>query len=932
MRIHAATARIAALLSACGGLTPLASAQPYLINLTGSVFYETFVRAPESTQDAIDLNANGMLCDQLDPALPSNPPSALQWWHVQARFFSNDWQGLQELQDFGLTFANGADAGITPQGGSPAAPNNPPNGLSSDLCLTAYISRQQFIANGDPGGSATSFFNANNPGGFPCRSNTSNYIRTFSPPGPATGGVQIDAALLPTPAIHLSRFPGAPGFDHAPLTAGFGSNPRTAVSKTGAALPTQSNRQPILLTTLNYDYASPNASTIYETLAFWRPIAVMMNLGLGRTGFDVSELRYLAATGRSTTGENLMFITNQSGTASRTGLGVSIGVDPSYCVGENVGLAANTSNQNLLGPNFIPSNKIGESSLETTVINHRLALAPVFAERGVVGGTWLTGGRAEVAAVRADTTGGTTFARPTIDRVLDNGLVGQIDPSTGIPYTQDGYRLGTFASIATIGDPRSAPVNFGGDSFNANPDMRNVHAASYINNLTRLPGPSPITPPPLCPSPFAASLGLKTLNSLDYIPSLMISPPTFAISPLLIQDFQNYIRTTSVLSNPAYATFGTVTLNGRVPTRQTGTTYSDGIANGTAYLREGGGTVAYGSALTNRNRVAGDFNGDGLRDVNDAFEMIAAWRKRYEAAPWVAPSGIYGPGAGNDAIIEVLGDFNGDGTFNKEDIRYWCDGLAIDPGTGLLDRNLGFTAVDNAYFALTGNNNFFGTVPPIPVYLPGMSRFDIAGGPGLTPGFAPIGANGIINTVDFNYVIAQRTAPCISGPTADWQNLSEAVCFDLSADVSGSLVVLARDRRGGAALNALNVDAYDIRDVLSNAFMTTYGDANLDGVVDAVDEAIVLANQGTGTGWGQGDVNGDGIVDATDLQVVRRYRCSGDANIDGTINFGDITVVLSTFGTQYDPDPAGQGDANADGFVNFSDITTVLSSFGSNCP
>jgi hypothetical protein len=47
------------------------------------------------------------------------------------------------------------------------------------------------------------------------------------------------------------------------------------------------------------------------------------------------------------------------------------------------------------------------------------------------------------------------------------------------------------------------------------------------------------------------------------------------------------------------------------------------------------------------------------------------------------------------------------------------------------------------------------------------------------------------------------------------------------------------------------------------------GDANLDGVVDSKDQAIVAADQGvTGAWWEQGDFNHDGDVNQTDLAIV----------------------------------------------------------------
>lgn len=55
--------------------------------------------------------------------------------------------------------------------------------------------------------------------------------------------------------------------------------------------------------------------------------------------------------------------------------------------------------------------------------------------------------------------------------------------------------------------------------------------------------------------------------------------------------------------------------------------------------------------------------------------------------------------------------------------------------------------------------------------------------------------------------------------------------------------------------------------------------------------------------------------------------CPGDSNGDHSVNFSDITRILSNFGSL-----GATGDANADCVVNFADVTSVLSNFGNTCP
>ncbi|MBX3352014.1 MAG: hypothetical protein KF684_03705 [Phycisphaeraceae bacterium] len=58
-------------------------------------------------------------------------------------------------------------------------------------------------------------------------------------------------------------------------------------------------------------------------------------------------------------------------------------------------------------------------------------------------------------------------------------------------------------------------------------------------------------------------------------------------------------------------------------------------------------------------------------------------------------------------------------------------------------------------------------------------------------------------------------------------------------------------------------------------------------------------------------------------------RHFADLNYDGVINFADLNIVLSGFGTM---GTFRQGDTNADGLVNFSDLNNILSFFGVAAP
>jgi hypothetical protein len=59
--------------------------------------------------------------------------------------------------------------------------------------------------------------------------------------------------------------------------------------------------------------------------------------------------------------------------------------------------------------------------------------------------------------------------------------------------------------------------------------------------------------------------------------------------------------------------------------------------------------------------------------------------------------------------------------------------------------------------------------------------------------------------------------------------------------------------------------------------------------------------------------------------------CLGDATFDNTVDFADITAVLTNWGANYGPGHTGPGDASRDGVVNFADNTAVLTNWGAVC-
>jgi type II secretory pathway pseudopilin PulG len=88
------------------------------------------------------------------------------------------------------------------------------------------------------------------------------------------------------------------------------------------------------------------------------------------------------------------------------------------------------------------------------------------------------------------------------------------------------------------------------------------------------------------------------------------APTRMDANPTQVALVRDYTLANNALANPAYAAFNT-SIAGKVPTRATGTVYSDGVANGASYINQNGDVVAYNGNLDMRNLIAGDSTATG---------------------------------------------------------------------------------------------------------------------------------------------------------------------------------------------------------------------------------------------------------------------------------------------------------------------------------
>ncbi len=892
--------KVCMLAAACGTVTGVASAQPFGVNGSGATLLEALFSAPANTLDFIDADGDGNVQEQLAPFDATAPFISSQHWQFTYRVTGSG-NGFAEMRDWSTVFATGADgdaANLT---------------LNSGDADAAYFNTQLFVNAAMTQGAA----DGANPGATPFRTLTDGSYEITTSDGAGTG-VQIDFSALDVPVSwFVINDSGAPLYNKVPGAPGYGDNPRKAVDWDGSEL-SQGNKLKTLVSpngvTFNTNVNAPDAFTIFDTPVTLTPVAAPVNFGVGLQEIKMSDLRHLNATGRRMSGENLMVVTRDSGSGTRNAFMNGICLDPSWGVGENIGPKTSSSDNDKLGADFQPSNKGGSSRMEATVINSRLGVGHTGAERGESKG-WLIDGELELLAVQADLKGGTNFARPTIGNVVDGG--------------PDGYNIQGLGGIATVGDPRSASAAKGGWGWDAsevgpNPNpvqpMLNEEAAAYVNNITR--SVAAVTAVPTDPAnAFSPGefLGIQfVLPATSYNVPETNPDPSEPCIPIVPNAERNDVLTQFVLNDPNnvlalsdYASFNTES-GGVVPTRTTGVTYDDGVLGGTHYESIDGTTISYGAFIgdedfdtdmdNDRNVIAGDFDGDGVRSPADVGDMIDAYNFRFNSGSWAG--GSVNPDG--RACPEILGDFDGDGNFNDIDVRYWADGLHLVGGN--LDRRAGFTAVDAA-----AGINFFGTALVTGSYDDGDSRGDVASAAALglgvqnlpTRGFRPNGHDGVVDGADIDYV-------CLN--FGDWSNIVEAVHIDLSCDMNGDLVV----------------DAADVEEIIVNILDSVVGDIDLDGDADADDRLIIESFQGEGAFYSEGDFDCDGDVDADDLaawDATQGQPCPADFTGEGDLNFLDVSAFLSAFGNM---DPAA--DFTGEGQFNFLDVSAFLSAFGEGCP
>ncbi|MEM9065646.1 MAG: GC-type dockerin domain-anchored protein [Planctomycetota bacterium] len=854
----------AALLAACGATAGIASAQPFVINIFGATLQEQFFIAPASTNDFIDVDGDsfttgGGLVDQL--ALDGVNSSS--WWQVHYRAVGSG-NGIAELVALG-------GRGVY----DTADEANGVLGTASD----AYVNREFYMA----GGSAVGSADAANSGFTPNRSTTDGTFALTNSTDPADSGVHTDLAPSDVPTFWFARVgdESTADFSRNPGDLGYGFNPKRSVDLNGLSADIDGdmvvdpdteavvlggrNSQLRSLGALNNQTQFPDENTVFDNSIAYTPVAGITNFGHGMTSILFTEQQHSLLSGRLPNGWNIIQVTRDSGSGTHNAYISSFDIDPAHGLGENVGQRANSSTNDNAGPFFTPGNAGGSSRMEGKTKAARIGIGYTGAGRLI--GDDLGAGRLETLLIIHDNevgtdAGGTAFAthtgaRPFIDNVVDNE-----------PSNPNRWRVGGPAVLASVGDytlPASDPVA-----------IENQNAADYLDNffsslaaLNAAPGGAAtlFTPGEAMAVFFIAPAAANYSQDL-------FEPASWLPNPLLNTTVQSFTRATNTLADPAYNTFGTFSTFGANPVRTDGFSYTDG-GMGSGYTAQDGSNLADGVQTLAVNGLSFDFDQNGSVTTADFVDAWTALTNRAAYAP------------GTQISIEIIGDLNVDGNYDLLDLRYAADGYVLTGGA--LDRAANFLALDNA-----AGGNAFGTTLANGSYSAGDARADVTNSSlDAAPGWQPWAADGVVDCFDITYITRQLQIDTITN-SVEWADPFEAQFADLSADLTGDLVI----------------DQADV-DAIFAILGTSQGDINLDGVIDAADEAIVTGNLGLSPAtYCQGDIDGDGSVGANDAAF-----------------FGGCVADLTTTGATLQGQP---GFGIPDGTADLDDLGYFLGFFLTN--
>jgi len=671
------------------------------------------------------------------------------------------------------------------------------------------------------------------------------------------------------------------------------------------------------------------------------PFNLVANPGTGLASVTKDDAKWLQATGRLANGANFNSVTREIGSGTRNQGANNLGLDPSWAGGErdrralasysttdvngttitvNVGdeadpvrsLTGSTSqdpNENRIGPTARFSDKIsGSSGVRATTVASRMGVGILSGgdSRDNSNGSALasvsntTG--APMRALAIDWNNGAGPVQATVRNVVD-GTYEMWSASQAItvapyanPTANDALAGNEYRPIAGDQNDQSS----GSPTSNAQVGLHR----KFLDNITKSVAGFSGAGTEISPTDFIVGSG--------FIPQqLMRVQKTYDGSATTASANNTPITpgNTTGLSDvdpdgagpgvsPKQLYLNSATSSGQVlfdqtnwgnPSTTNGAIATPGGTNAVKYRIFASANNAVSGAVANRTIdvstrtvLAGDFNGDTVRDLNDVPAMALAYASpsTYLATPasgdangrnyngtQVNSNSTGTNNSTSDGLI-VLSDFNSngnvavdanDGTFattavERSDVKYFLYGATVDTGvqstvvavnqnkrenlvrTGQLRKNAAidtFNSTLDSY--VTSALLTQGAADALK-----FNKFDVNG-------------DGTANRLDAQYVDRNvgKNYTSLADVLSTYDDLVSAELND-TGDITSTLVAGTSDFKL-------------IRDSLGLSLID--GDATFDGIINVSDLGALAVNYGLSTGakWSLGDFNLDGIVNVSDL-------------------------------------------------------------------
>ena len=563
-------------------------------------------------------------------------------------------------------------------------------------------------------------------------------------PVPGVSGAFYDASVgqKPIPQIAFSdvRFeqgfalPGASNAFARPTQAGYGQARNPAAQGFNASSPNFQQLTPV------GDLAggvAAGTTRLRNTGLAVNVFTVSANPGTGLNSLSEGDVRFLQTTGRLANGANFNSVTRDVGSGTRNQGNNNVGIDPSFGAGERdrvstgtytaegvavtpgdeaapgfdfaTGAAQVNLNENRPGLNARYADKVsGGSGLRPTVVSQRMALGILGA--GDVGDRGTSATTTEPLRVLALDFDGTDFAGPD---------AGAVQP-TADNVTSGRYQLWTTEQAVTVrgtlatGADANGNLTGGVSSNGATTILNDVNddgsgvgiAGKFLNNIT---GDAQL-------SNFASG-NVTVQNALTPLDALIaggfIPTPFMQVTKEFDGDTQQVVgrdaNAESVYAGPAGDA-----LRARLTYARAGD--QNGNVNNQSYRIYDANTGATSSnpapdlavGFKARLFLAGDLNGDGVRDLGDTeswADALANPEAFLAAHPDITPgpNGVNRSGvldadgvSDNGLALLALSDLNGDGNVvavgavgtaggrdrvaavSRDDVRYFLYGASVD--------------------------------------------------------------------------------------------------------------------------------------------------------------------------------------------------------------------------------------------------------------